>query len=80
MAAKIIAYGKDYGSGFCRWQCLEVWQGKPRLAVVSDQTKLRLLAILNAFDEKVPKSDIWGEGCSQKSGATPQNISVSTFL
>ena len=35
---------------------------------------------LCVFDEKVPKSDIWGEGCSQKSGATPQNISVSTFL
>ena len=45
---KGVAYGEDYGLDFCGVTCSEIWQGKPRLAVASDQTKLSILAILNA--------------------------------
>ena len=40
-------YGRGYGLGFWGWACWEVWQGKLRLAVTSNQTKLRVSAIFN---------------------------------
>ena len=36
------AYGGVYRLGFCGRACLEVWQGKPRLLVVSDHIKLTI--------------------------------------
>ena len=35
---KGAGYGEDYEFEFCGGTCLEVYQGKPRLSVVSDQT------------------------------------------
>ena len=34
----------DFGG----WRCLEMWKGKARLAVASDQTKLSVSATVNA--------------------------------
>ena len=41
-------YGEDCGLRFCRGTCSEMWQGKPRLLIASDQTKLSVSTILNA--------------------------------
>ena len=47
MAVKGAAYREDYGLGFREETYSEVWQGKPRLVVASDQTKLSVSAIVN---------------------------------
>ena len=42
-----VSYREDYGLGFCWGTCSEVWKGKPRLAVASNQTKLIVSAIFS---------------------------------
>ena len=42
-----VAYGEDYGLGFCGGTCSEVLLGKPILAVTWNQIKSSLSAILN---------------------------------
>ena len=47
MTVKGVTYGEDYALRFCGRTFLEVRQGKLRLAVASDKTKLSVSAILN---------------------------------
>ena len=35
-----VAFEEDYGLVFCKLTCSEVWEGKARIAVASDQTNL----------------------------------------
>ena len=48
ITVKGAAYVEDYGIRLCGGMCSKVWQGKPRLMVASDQSKLSVSAILNA--------------------------------
>ena len=47
MIVERVAYGKDYEIEFCGGTCSEVPQGKRKLAVASNQTKLSVSAIFN---------------------------------
>ena len=47
VTVKRVAYGGVHRLGFCGRVCLEVRQGKPRLLVVSDHTKLTISTVLS---------------------------------
>ena len=47
MVVERVAYGEDCGLGFCGGNVLEKLQGKPRLTVASNQTKLSVSTIFN---------------------------------